>query len=79
MPQVSPATIRTRAAELRAEVAALRGVWLEGLLGRELSVLAERDGTGHAGNFARVAVPAGTPAGTVVGVTPRAIEDGVLR
>ncbi|MDE2620492.1 MAG: MiaB/RimO family radical SAM methylthiotransferase, partial [Sphingomonadales bacterium] len=54
MPQVAAATIRRRAAELRAEVAAMRAAWLHSLLGQTLEVLAERDGTGHAPNFARV-------------------------
>jgi threonylcarbamoyladenosine tRNA methylthiotransferase MtaB len=79
MPQLGNATIRARAAELRADVARVRETWLESLLGRELSVLAETDGTGHAGNFARVAVPAGTAPGTVVAVTPGTIEAGLLR
>ena len=79
MPQLSPATIRARAGELRAEVADVRRTWLESLLGREQSVLAEADGTGHSGNFARIATPAGTPRGAIVAVTPRAIEAGLLR
>jgi threonylcarbamoyladenosine tRNA methylthiotransferase MtaB len=79
MPQLAGETIKARAAELRAEVAAVRETWLQGLLGRELSVLAEADGTGHAGNFARVALPAGTARGSVVAVTPRAIEAGLLK
>jgi len=79
MPQVDGATIRARAAELRADVAAVRETWLQGLLGREHAVLAEADGTGHAGNFARIALPAGTPRGAVVAVTPRAIEAGLLK
>ena len=79
MPQLSAETIRGRAAELRADVAAIRETWLQGLLGSEQSVLAEADGTGHAGNFARVALPAGTPRGAVVAVTPRTIEAGLLK
>jgi hypothetical protein len=47
MPQVSPATIRARAAELRAEVAAVRGVWLRGLLGTR-AVGARREPTAPA-------------------------------
>lgn len=78
MPQLDKATIRARAAELRAEVAAVREDWLCSLVGAELSVLAETDGTGHAGNFARVAVPDGTVPGTVLAVTPRGVEDGLL-
>jgi len=79
MPQVAAATIKARAVELRAEVAAVRSAWLESLLGREQSVLAEAGGTGHAGNFAQVALPAGTRAGTVATITPRTIEAGILR
>ena len=79
MPQLAPPTIRARAAELRAEVAAVRETWLQGLIGTEQSVLAEADGTGHAGNFARVALPTGTPRGAVVAVTPQAIEAGLLK
>ena len=79
MPQLDKATIKARAAELRAEVAEARDAWLAGLIGSELSVLAESDGTGHAGNFARVAVPPGTPAGAIVAVTPRTVEQGILR
>ncbi|HEY6817724.1 MAG TPA: tRNA (N(6)-L-threonylcarbamoyladenosine(37)-C(2))-methylthiotransferase MtaB, partial [Croceibacterium sp.] len=60
-------------------VAAVRESWLQSLLGSEQSVLAEADGTGHAGNFAQIAVPSGTPRGSVVAVTPHAIEAGLLR
>ena len=78
MPQVGHATSRSRAAELRADLAAIRGDWLAGMVGTELSVLAERDGTGHAGNFARVAVPGAVP-GSVVRMTPHTVEEGLLR
>ena len=67
MPQVDAATITARAAELRAAVAAgARGAGSHGLIGTPLRVLAERDGTGHADNFARVRLPAGTAAATIV-------------
>jgi threonylcarbamoyladenosine tRNA methylthiotransferase MtaB len=79
MPQLDKATIKARAAELRAEVAEVREAWLAGLIGSELSVLAESDGTGRASNFARVAVLPGTPPGAIAAVTPRVIEDGLLR
>lgn len=78
MPQVSPATIKTRAAELRGAVAAERASWLESLVGQELEVLAERDGTGHAPNFARVQLPPGTQAGMLVTVTANRIFEGLL-
>jgi threonylcarbamoyladenosine tRNA methylthiotransferase MtaB len=79
MPQVGSGTIKARAGELRAEIARVRERWLEGLVGRSLAVLAEADGTGHAENFARVALPAGTPRGALVNVTPAALAGGLLR
>ncbi len=79
MPQLDKAVIKARAAELRAEVAEVRDAWLASLVGHPLEVLAETDGTGHAGNFARVAVPEGTPPGRIVSVTPRSLRDGLLR
>ena len=79
MPQLDKATIRRRAADLRAEVGKVREQWLAGLVGRPLSVLAEADGAGHAGNFARVAVPGGTLPGAIVAVTPARVEGALLR
>lgn len=79
MPQVERAVIKQRAAQLRAEVSQVRQNWLEGLVGESLSVLTERDGTGYAKNFARVAPPAGTAPGTIVTVTPKSIEEGLLK
>ena len=78
MPQVSGAVIKARAAELRAAVSAQRTAWLATHLGQPLSVLAERDGTGHAPSFARVQLPPGTPAGSIVTVTPTRIIEGLL-
>ena len=78
MPQVDKATIRRRAAELRETAAQVRSDWLRSLVGRPLAVLAEADGTGHAENFARVMVPAGTPRGAIVTVTPKRLEEGLL-
>ncbi|MBO9517170.1 MAG: MiaB/RimO family radical SAM methylthiotransferase [Porphyrobacter sp.] len=79
MPQVDKATIRRRAGELRAEADAVRQDWLAGLVGRELSVLAEADGTGHAENFARVTLPAGTERGRIVSINPKSLERGLLQ
>ena len=78
MPQVDSATIKARAAELRSAVAGQRTKWLAGHVGTPLSVLAERDGTGHAPSFARVQLPPGTPAGTIITVTPSRIIEGLL-
>ncbi len=78
MPQVERATVRRRAAELRAESAALRSAWLVGQVGQPLQVLAERDGTGYSPHFARVRLPQGTQRGSIVTVTPTTLEDNLL-
>lgn len=78
MPQLDSPTIKARAAELRAAVATNRARWLAGEVGKRLEVLAERDGTGHAPNFARVQLPPGTEAGKIVTVTPTRIVEGLL-
>ena len=78
MPQVDGPVIKARAAELRAAVAQQRAGWLTTQLGRPLSVLAERDGTGHAPSFARVQLPPGALAGTILTVTPTRIIEGLL-
>ncbi len=78
MPQLPPATIRARAAQLRALAADLRAVWLQSLVGKPQQVLAERDGTGHAANFARVQLPPQTIAGTIVTHTPTRLDAGLL-
>jgi threonylcarbamoyladenosine tRNA methylthiotransferase MtaB len=79
MPQVDTPTIRRRAAELRETAARVRNGWLHSLLGQRQSVLAEKDGTGHAPNFARVSVPQGTAPGTLVELTPTALAGGLLQ
>ena len=78
MPQVDSPTIRRRGAELRAAVAEERQAWLNGLLGDRIELLAERDGTGHAPHFARAQLPEGTPAGSLVLLTPTRIIEGML-
>lgn len=78
MPAVDGATIRRRAAELRDAIAQTRADWLAGLIGQPLSVLAEKGGTGHAQNYAKVRVPESVPAGTLVRVTPARVVEGIL-
>ena len=78
MPQVAPAIISRRAAELRAAIATERSRWLESLIGQPQSVLAERDGTGHSENFARLRLPPGTPAGSILVQTPAHLIEGLL-
>lgn len=78
MPQVDAPTIKLRARQLRDAVAAQRAVWLQTQVGKVLSVLAERDGTGHAENFARVRLAPETQPGTLLDVTPVTIIEGLL-
>lgn len=78
MPQLDRAVIKARAAELRAEVNEGRKKWLQSLVGKELSVLAERDGTGYAPNFARVSVPTGIAAGEITTISPTEVVEGML-
>lgn len=78
MPQLEKPLIKARAADLRAAVAKARDSWLDSLVGETQRVLTEADGTGYAENFARVAVPEGTSRGTIVSVTPKSHEEGLL-
>jgi threonylcarbamoyladenosine tRNA methylthiotransferase MtaB len=78
MPQVPREVVKARAADLRARAAQRRAVWLAGLVGETLPVLAERGGTGYAPNYAPVALPPGTAAGTIVDVTPSDLREGLL-
>jgi threonylcarbamoyladenosine tRNA methylthiotransferase MtaB len=79
MPQLDRGLVKARAAELREAVARRRAAWLASLVGETLPVLAERDGTGYAPCYARVALPEGTRAGTIVDVTVREVDGGLLR
>ena len=78
MPQHARPLIRQRAAELREAVTTARTSWLESLVGEPLEVLTESDGTGYAGNFARVALPDGSVRGSVVTITPNTVKEGLL-
>ena len=78
MPQVARATVKRRAAAVRAAVAEVRAPWLAAQIDRQHSVLAERDGCGYTPAFARVKLPAQTPAGTIVSVTPTHLLEGML-
>jgi threonylcarbamoyladenosine tRNA methylthiotransferase MtaB len=78
MPQVPRDVVKARAAELRSRAADIRAAWLQSLVGETLPVLAERDGTGYAPNYARVALPPGTAAGRIIDVTVREVREGLL-
>lgn len=79
MPQLDRTVVKARAAELRSAVAEQRATWLNRLVGQNLSVLAERDGTGYAPNYARVALPAGTSAGKLLQIEVSGVTEGLLR
>jgi threonylcarbamoyladenosine tRNA methylthiotransferase MtaB len=69
MPQVGRAIARERAATLREANARRRHGWLETEVGRTASMLVERDGvSGHAENFAAVALAAAATPGTILDV-----------
>ncbi|WP_234035565.1 MiaB/RimO family radical SAM methylthiotransferase [Erythrobacter insulae] len=78
MPQMDRSIIKSRAAELRSAVSDVRAAWLSSLVGETLPVLAERDGTGYAPNYARVRLSEDTQVGDIVNVTVRGIEEGLL-
>ena len=78
MPQNAPATVKSRAAELREKVAEVRKAWLAAQTGMPLWVLAEKGGTGHAENFAPVRLPGGVAPGSVIRVTPTRVVEGIL-
>jgi threonylcarbamoyladenosine tRNA methylthiotransferase MtaB len=57
MPLVRPAAVKARARRLREACAQRKAAWLEGMVGTVQRVLMEKDGKGHAENFAAVALP----------------------
>jgi len=69
MPQVGRTIARERAAILRDANARRRQGWLDTQVGRTASMLVERDGvSGHAENFAAVALTAPAAPGTIIDV-----------
>jgi threonylcarbamoyladenosine tRNA methylthiotransferase MtaB len=91
MPQVSPAIAKLRARALREACARRQAAWLEDMVGTRQRVLVEKDGRGHAENFAPVQLrhsrESGNPAsaldprfrgGDVVEVVISAVADGTL-
>ena len=79
MPQVDRATVKARAARLRAACEAQRHGWLQSLIGTSQSVLVERNGfTGHAENFAPVRFETPQAASSITSATITALENGVL-
>ncbi|HEX8573433.1 MAG TPA: tRNA (N(6)-L-threonylcarbamoyladenosine(37)-C(2))-methylthiotransferase MtaB [Allosphingosinicella sp.] len=56
MPAVPPPVVKARARRLREACARRKSAWLQGLVGTRQHVLIEKDGLGHAENFAPVAL-----------------------
>jgi threonylcarbamoyladenosine tRNA methylthiotransferase MtaB len=56
MPLVPPPVAKLRARRLREACARRRAGWLEGMVGTRQRVLVERNGVGHAENFAPVRI-----------------------
>ena len=79
MPLVDPVTIKARAARLREAGSSRRASWLQEQIGTVQQVLVELDGrSGHAANFARVALSEAAEARTIVPIRITAVEgDGL--
>ena len=79
MPQVDRATIKARAARLRAACEARRADWLARLVGTRQSVLVERSGlSGHAENFAPVRFATPQTPSAILHATITGLENGAL-
>lgn len=63
MPRVEPELVKARARRLREATARRKAAWLKGLVGTRQKVLVEKDGFGHAENFAPVRVSSPACAG----------------
>lgn len=78
MPQVPGTLVRERAARLRAAGAVIRARWLAGHVGKGVSVLAERGGTGHSEHYAPVRLSGRDAVGTIIAVRISGLEAETL-
>lgn len=78
MPHVAPAAIKARARALRAATARRRSAWLESLIGTRQRVLVEKNGIGHAENFAPIRLPGVGGDRTIVDVLVAADDTQML-
>ena len=81
MPQVPPPVVKERAKRLREATARRKAAWLQAMVGTRQRVLVEKDGNGHAENFApvRLSRPGlGRNDGEIVEVRVSEVEDGML-
>ncbi|HEV7659211.1 MAG TPA: tRNA (N(6)-L-threonylcarbamoyladenosine(37)-C(2))-methylthiotransferase MtaB [Allosphingosinicella sp.] len=77
MPQVPSPIAKERARALREACAARKAAWLADMVGTRQRVLVEKDGRGHAENFAPVQVARGEVGG-IIEVVVTGVEDGIL-
>lgn len=78
MPPVDGATIKSRAATLRAAGHRAMERYLQSRVGGRCDVLVEHAGQGHDGHFVPVSVPQSAPVGGIVNVAIAAVRDGRL-
>ena len=83
MPQVAVPVRRERAARLREATARRKSIWLNQLVGTTQRVLVEREGMGHAENFAETTLHhsrlcRNAEVGEIVGITVTGVEDATL-
>ncbi|MFL6863226.1 MAG: tRNA (N(6)-L-threonylcarbamoyladenosine(37)-C(2))-methylthiotransferase MtaB [Allosphingosinicella sp.] len=80
MPQVAPAVVKERAGRLREACARRKAAWLAAMVGTRQRVLVEKNGKGHAENFAPVRmIGHGSPgAADVVAARIAGVEGGTL-
>jgi threonylcarbamoyladenosine tRNA methylthiotransferase MtaB len=78
MPQVPHDAVKERARRLRAATARRKTAWLQSLVGTTQRVLVERNGIGHAENFAPVRVAAGQDIGQIVPMKMIALNNDIL-
>ena len=78
MPQLGTALAKARGARLRAKGEAVRAARLFGMIGRDLSVLAEKPDFGHSECFAPVTFDRPAVPGQIVPVIITGMKDGQL-
>ena len=77
MPRLEPNVVKARAKRLREASARRKAAWLAGLVGTRQRVLIEKDGKGHAENFAPVRIDR-APDGEIVAAVVTAVETNTL-
>ena len=78
MPQVDGGVRKERAARLRAAGAAAEARTLTGLVGREVSVLVEKEDLGRTEHFAEIRLGTPLPAGSIQRAVVTGVRDGKL-